>query len=156
MGVIPSKKQWQRNKLNARHAKLRVHLVDITRSCFLDNEHTAKCSCFYHTCVFKISKVFSFMWLYKCLLPFQSWELIPQFVSSGMMELYKSVCWLWCPIVLKWSLWPQHVVAKVVPLWCHNLRLAKLCHNGCWTLTCALFWLDHKPNLCIILTWSLT
>ena len=36
--------------LNARQAKPGVHLVDTTRVCFIVNEHTTKCSCFYHTC----------------------------------------------------------------------------------------------------------
>ena len=35
---------------NARQAKPGVHLVDTTRVCFTVNEHTTKCSRFYHTC----------------------------------------------------------------------------------------------------------
>ena len=34
------------------------------------------------------------------------------------------------------------MVAMVAPLWCHTLRKTKLCHNGCWPLTCAFLSLD--------------
>ena len=38
--------------------------------CFIVNEHTTKCSCFYHICVFKMHKVYSFMSLNMCLYSF--------------------------------------------------------------------------------------
>ena len=107
---------WKWNTLNAQQAKKPgVHLVDTTQVCFIFNEHTTNCSCFNHTCLFKMHKAYSFMWWNMYMFSFQSWELNLQFILSGLMKLSETISYCWCPIV----------IAMVVPLWCHTLRLKK-------------------------------
>ena len=50
-----------------------------------------------------------------CLVSFESWELILQFLSSGLMKLGETIGYCWCPIVIKWSLWLQQW-----SLWLHH------------------------------------
>ena len=115
--------------LNARQAKPGVHLVDTTRVCFIVNEHTTKCSCFYHTCWFKMLKVYSFMWWNMWLVSFESWELILQFLSSGLMKLDETIGYCWCPIVMKWSLWLQQW-----SLWLHHCDVIHWDKQSCVTM----------------------
>ena len=42
-----------------------------------------------------------------CLVSFESWELILQFVSSELTILDETIGYRWCPIVMTWSLWLQ-------------------------------------------------
>ena len=86
-----------------------VHLVDATRVCFIVKEHTHKCSSFYHTCVFKMHKVYSFIGWNMYLFAFPSSS-----VPIGLMKLDETICSCWCWIVMKWALWLQQVVAMVV------------------------------------------
>ena len=80
------------------HDQAGVHLADTTRVCFVVNEHTTKCSCFYHACLFEMHQVYSFMWLNIYLFSFQSWELILQLVLCRMMKLDKTICFYRCPV----------------------------------------------------------
>ena len=115
--------------LNARQAKPGVHLVDTTRVCFIVNEHTTKCSCFYHTCSFKMQKVYSFIWWNMCLVSFEIWELILQFLSSGLMKLDETIGYCWCPIVMKWSLWLQQWST-----WLHHCDVIHWDKQSCVTM----------------------
>ena len=115
--------------LNARQAKPGVHLVDTTRVCFIVNEHITKCSCFYHTCWFKMQKVYSFMWWNMCLVSFDSWKLILQFVSSGLTKLDETIGYCWCQIVMRWSLWLQQW-----SLWLHHCDVIHWDKQSCVTM----------------------
>ena len=115
--------------LNARQAKPGVHLVDTTRVCFIVNEHTTKCSYFYHTCLFKMQNVYSFMWWNLCLVSFESWQWILQFVSSGLTKLDETIGYCWCPIVMKWSLWLQQW-----SLWLHHCGVIHWDKQSCVTM----------------------
>ena len=42
-----------------------------------------------------------------CLVSFESWELILQFVSSGLRKLDETIGYCWYPIVMRWSLWHE-------------------------------------------------
>ena len=55
------------------------------------------------------------MWWNMCLVSFESWELILQFVSSGLTKLDETIGYCWCPIVMRWSLWLQQW-----SLWLHH------------------------------------
>ena len=88
----------------------------------LINEHTTKCSCFYHTCYLKMQNVYSFMWWNMCLVSFESWELILQSLSSGLMKLDETIGYCWCPTVMKWSLWLQQW-----SLWLHYCDVIQSC-----------------------------
>ena len=50
-----------------------------------------------------------------CLVSFESWELILQFVSSGLTKLYETISYCWFPIVMRRSLWLQQW-----SLWLHH------------------------------------
>ena len=95
-----------------------------------------------------MQKVYSFMWWNMCLVSFESWELILQFVSSGLTKLEETIGYCWCPIVTRWSLWLQQW-----SLWLHHCDVIhwdkkKLCHNGCWPLTCAFHIpCTHSPKI---------
>ena len=115
--------------LNARQAKPGVHLVDTTQVCFIVNEHTTKCSCIYHTCSFKMQKICSSMWWNMCLVSFESWELILQFVSSGLTKLGDTISYFWCPIVMRWSLWLQQW-----SLWLHHCNVIHWDKQNCVTM----------------------
>ena len=71
--------------LNARQANNGVHLIDPTQVCYIVNERTTNCSRFYHTACLKCKKYINLCdttcicFLLKC------WEIILQFVSSGLM-----------------------------------------------------------------------
>ena len=90
----------------------------------------------------KMQKVYSFMWWNMCLVSFESWELILQFISSGLTKLDETIGYCWCPIVMRWSLWLQQWSLWL--LHCDVIHWDKqsLCHNGCWPLTCAFLSLD--------------
>ena len=50
-----------------------------------------------------------------CLVSFESWELILQFVSSGSTKIDETIGYCWCQIVRRWSLWLQQW-----SLWLHH------------------------------------
>ena len=133
--------------LNARQAKPGVHLVDTTRVCFIANEHTTKCSCFYHTCLFEMQYVNSFMWWNMCLVSFESWELILQFVSSGLTKLDETISYCWCPIVMRWSLWLQQW-----SLWLRHCDVIHWDKQSCVTMAVDLYperFCHLTFNLCV-------
>ena len=136
---------WQWNprewSLNARQAKPGVHLVDTARVCIIVNQHTTNCSCFYHTCLFKKAKVYSFMWWNMYLFSFQSRELILQFVSSGLMRLDEKSCYCCYKVVIMVETSschgctiPMSDINKAVSQW---LLTFNLCVSVTWPLTCA-------------------
>ena len=139
--------------LNARQAKPGVHLVDTTRVCFIVNEHTTKCSCFYHTCKFKMQNVSSFMWWNMCLVSFEIWELILQFVSNGLTKLDETISYCWCPIVMSCNngrygctiVMSYIEINKAVSQW---LLTFNLCVSVTWPLTCAFHIpCTHTPEI---------
>ena len=67
----------------------------------------------------------------------------PQFYVSGkrVTKLDESICYCWCPIVMKWSLWLQQVVAIVMSY----TEISKA--GSQWLLTI---------NRCISVTWPFT
>ena len=71
--------------LNARQAKPGVYLVDITLVCFIANEHTTKCSCFYHTCLFKMHKM-------HCIYIYVM-KYVSVFISK--LGINSAVCFKW-------------------------------------------------------------
>ena len=94
-----------------------------------------------------MQKVYSFMWWNMCLVSFESWELILQFVSSGLMKLDETIGYCWCPIVMNWSLYGCNndsygctivmsyiEINKAVSQW---LLTFNLCVSVTWPLTCA-------------------
>ena len=92
-----------------------------------------------------MQNVYSFMWWNMCLVSFESWELILQFVSSGLAKLMK-----------------QSVTVGAQLLWggrygCNNGR-----YGGCTIVMsyieinkAVLQWL-LTFNLCVSVTWPLT
>ena len=75
---------------------------------------------------------------------FESWELILQFVSSGLTKLDETIGYCWCPIVMRWSLWLQQRL-----LWLHH------CDVIHWDNKAVSQWL-LTFNLCVSVTWPLT
>ena len=80
-----------------------------------------------------------------CLVSFESWEFILQFLSSGLMKLGETIGYCWCPIVMKWSL-------------CG-------CNNGRYGCTIVMSYIEINKavsqwlltfNLCVSVTWPLT
>ena len=78
------------------------------------------------------------------LVSFESWELILQFVSSGLTKLDETIGYCWCPIVMRWSLWLQQRL-----LWLHH------CDVIHWDNKAVSQWL-LTFNLCVSVTWPLT
>ena len=88
------------------------------------------------------------------LVSFESWELILQFVSSGLTKLDETIGYCWCPIVMRWSLWLQqrlhhcdviHWDNKAVSQW---LLTFNLCVSVTWPLTCAFHIpCTHTPEI---------
>ena len=78
------------------------------------------------------------------LVSFESWELILQFVSSGLTKLDETIGYCWCPIVVRWSLWLQQRL-----LWLHH------CDVIHWDNKAVSQWL-LTFNLCVSVTWPLT
>ena len=75
------------------------------------------------------AKVYSFMWWNMCLVSFESWELILQFVSSGLTKLDETIGYCWCPILMRWSLWLQQWSMHLCvtrPQWVDNYIHIKL------------------------------
>ena len=64
-----------------------------------------------------------------CLVSFESWELILHFLSSGLMKLDETICYCWCPIVMKWSLWLQQW-----SLWLHHCDVIHWDKQSCVTM----------------------
>ena len=91
-----------------------------------------------------MQKVYSFMWWNMSLVSFESWELILQFVSSGLTKLDETIGYCWCPIVMRWSLWLQQRL-----LWLHH------CDVIHWDNKAVSQWL-LTFNLCVSVTWPLT
>ena len=90
--------------LNARKAKSGVHSVHATRVCFIENDHTTKCSCFITYAYLNAQSIFPYVIDYATVL-FRSLEVIVQFVSYWLKWFNETICY-WCyPIVKKWSLW---------------------------------------------------
>ena len=81
-------------------------------------------------------------YIYIYMISFQNWESILQFPSCGFMKLEVTICYYWCPIVMKWS---QQEVSIASPLWCHTLRWTEQCHNSRWLLICGLLSLARQP-----------
>ena len=93
-----------------------------------------------------------------CLVSFESWELILQFVSSGLTKLDETIGYCWCPIVMRWSLWLQQwslygctivmsyiEINKAVSQW---LLTYNLCVSVTWPLTCAFHIpCTHTPEI---------
>ena len=78
------------------------------------------------------------------VVSFESWELILQFVSSGLTKLDETIGYCWCPIVMRWSLWLQQRL-----LWLHH------CDVIHWDNKAVSQWL-LTFNLCVSVTWPLT
>ena len=53
-----------------------------------------------------------------CLVSYESWELILQFVSSGLMKLDETISYCWCAIVMSYEVVAMvaTMVAMVAPL----------------------------------------
>ena len=130
--------------LNARQAKPGVHLVDTTRVCFIVNEHTTKCSCFYHTCLFKMQKLYSFMWWNMSGF---IWKLGINFAVciKWIDETWWNNRLLLVPNCYEVVTMVATMVAMVVPLWCPYIEINKAVSQ--WLLTF---------NLCVSVTWPLT
>ena len=94
---------------------------------------------------FKMQKVYSFMWWNMCLVSFESWELVLQFVSSGLMKLDETIGYCWCPIVMRWSLWLQQW-----SLWLHHCDVIHWDKQSCVTMA-----VDLKPVCFCHLTFNL-
>ena len=75
------------------------------------------------------AKIYSFMWWNMCLVSFESWELILQFVSSGLTKLDETIGYCWCPIVMRWSLWLQQW-----SLWLHHCDVIRWNKQSCVTM----------------------
>ena len=130
--------------LNARQAKPGVHLVDTTRVCFIVNEHTTKCSCFYHTCILKMQK-----YIHLCD------EICVWFhlkIGNWFCRFYQ-VDW--------WNLMKQSVTVGAQLLWSGRYG----CNNGRYGCTIVMSYIDINKavsqwlltfNLCVSVTWPLT
>ena len=96
-------------------------LIDTTRVCFIVNEHTTKCSCFYHTCLFKMQKLYSFMWWNMSGF---IWKLGINFAVciKWIDETWWNNRLLLVPNCYEVVTMVATMVAMVVPLWCHTLR----------------------------------
>ena len=90
-----------------------------------------------------MQKVYPFMWWNMCLDSFESWEWILQFVSTGLTKLDETICYCWCPIVMRWSLWLQQW-----SLWLHHCDVIHWDKQSCVTMAVDL-------NLCVSVTWPL-
>ena len=92
-----------------------------------------------------MQKVYPLMWWNMCLVSFESWELILQFVLSGLTKRDETIGYCWCPIVMRWSLWLQ----QWSRLWCtivmSYMEINKAVSQ--WLLTF---------NMCVSVTWPLT
>ena len=75
-----------------------------------------------------MQKVYSFMWWNMYLVSFESWELILQFISSGLTKLDETIGYCWCPIVMirkskdyVYGIW----VYKALDIWKGYYRVKK-------------------------------
>ena len=92
----------------------------------------------------KCKKVYSFMWWIMCLVSFENWELILQFVSSGLTKFDETIGHCWCPL-----------------LWGGRYG----CNNGRYGCTIVMSYIEINKavsqwlltfNLCVSVTWPLT
>ena len=63
------------------------------------------------------------------LVSFESWQLILQFLSSGLTKLDETIGYCWCPIVMRWSLWLQQW-----SLWLHHCDVIHWDKQTCVTM----------------------
>ena len=82
-----------------------------------------------------------------CLVSLESWELILQFVSSGLTKLDETIGYCWCPIVMRWWLWLQQW-----SLCLHHCDVIHWDKQSCVTMVVVLL----TFNLCVYVTWPLT
>ena len=88
---------------------------------------------------------------------YESWELILQFLSSGLMKLDETIAYCWCPIVMKWrygcnngrygcTIVMSYIeINKAVSQW---LLTVNLCVSVTWPLTCAFHIpCTHTPEI---------
>ena len=76
------------------------------------------------------------MWWNMCLVSFESWELILQFISSGLTKLDETIGNCWCPIVMRWSLWLQQ--------W--SILFTVSIYSGPDSNACSLLWIKHATS----------
>ena len=117
--------------LNAWQTKPGVHLVDTTRVCV--NCQWTHNQVFLLLSHMLIPSAKSIIHLCDeiCLVLFESWELIFQFVSSGLTKLDEIIGYCWCPIVMKWSLWLQQ--------WSHHCDAIHWDKQSCVTMAVDLY-----------------